>query len=131
MAHRSSSVARSGLWTSFRNLLQSWWFADRIRTSPISGRVLALHTGDRFLLLNQIWIVTSRDVRCRESLASVRLRIRCESEPRSAELICETTDVVSSRNESVGLRINGRMVPVWDEDFSLLPSSSSEETAGA
>ena len=129
MARRSSSVARTGLWDSFRTLLQSWWRADRIRTSPTTGRILALHTGDRFLLLNQIWTVTSRDVKCRESSASVRLGIRCESEHQIAELICGATDVVSTRAEPVGLRINNRMVPIWDEDFSLLPSSTIKETA--
>ncbi len=129
MAHRSSPVARAGLWGSFRILLQAWWRADRIRTSPTTGRILALHTGDRFLLLNQIWTVTSRDIKCRESSASIRLGIRCESEPQTAELICGATDAVSTRTEPAGLRINDRIIPIWDEDFSLLPSNTLEETA--
>ena len=91
--------------------------------------MLALHPGDRFLLLNQIWTVTSRDIKCRESSASVRLGIRCESEQQTAELICRATEGVSTRTEPAGLRINDRIVPIWDEDFSLLPSSTLEETA--
>ncbi|MFO1003008.1 MAG: hypothetical protein U0936_21970 [Planctomycetaceae bacterium] len=129
MAHRQAPVARSGLWDSFRTLLCSWWHADRIRTSPTTGRILALHTGDRFLLLNQIWTVTWRDIKCRESSASVRLGIRCESEQQTAELICGATDVVSTRTEPAGLRINNRIIPIWNEDFSLLPSSTVKETA--
>ena len=129
MAHRQSPVARYGLWDSFRTLLQSWWRADRIRTSPTTGRMLALHPGDRFLLLNQIWTVTSRDIKCHESAARVRLGIRCESEPQTAELICGASDVVSTRTEPAGLRINGRIVPIWDDDFSLLPSNKVDETA--
>jgi hypothetical protein len=88
-----------------------------------------LHTGDRFLLLNQIWTVTSRDVKCRESSANVRLEIRCESEPQTAELICGATEVVSNRAEPAGLRINDQIIPIWDEDFSLLASNASRETA--
>ena len=129
MAHRPSEVARHGLWGSFRTLLQSWWRTDRIRTSPTTGRILALQTGDRFLLLNQIWTVTSRDIKCRESSANIRLEISSESENQTAELICGATDVVSARLEPAGLRINGRIVPIWDEDFSLLPSNIVEETA--
>ena len=90
--------------------------------------MLALHPGDRFLLLNQIWTVTSRDIKCRESSASVRLGIRCESEHQTGELICGATDVVSTRMEPAGLRINDRIIPIWDDDFSLLPSSTLEET---
>lgn len=131
MAHQQSPVARYGLWDSFRTLLQSWWRADRIRTAPTTGRMLALHPGDRFLLLNQIWTVTSRDIKCRESSARVRLGICCESEQQTAELICGATDVVSTRTEPAGLRINGQIVPIWDDDFSLLPSSTLEETAVA
>jgi hypothetical protein len=86
--------------------------------------MLALHPGDRFLLLNQIWTVTSRDIKCHESAARVRLGIRCESEHQTAELICGATDVVSTRTEPAGLRINGQIVPIWDDDFALLPSST-------
>lgn len=129
MAHRQSPVARSGLWGAFRTLLQSWWRTDRIRTSPTTGRILALHTGDRFLLMNQIWTVTSRDIKCCESSARVRLGIRCESEHQAAELIGGATDVVSSRTEPAGLHINGRTIPIWDEDFSLLPSNAVEGVA--
>ena len=128
MAHRQSPVARYGLWDSFRTLLQSWWRADRIRTSPTTGRMLALHPGDRFLLLNQIWTVTSRDIKCSESAASVRLRILCESENQTAELICGATVTVSVHTQPAGLRIDGRIIPIWDEDFSLL---SSNAAAGA
>ena len=128
MAHLPSPVASSGLWGSFRTLLQSWWRADRIRTSPTTGRMLALHPGDRFLLLNQIWTVTSRDIKCSESAASVRLRILCESENQTAELICGATVTVSVHTQPAGLRIDGRIIPIWDEDFSLL---SSNAAAGA
>ena len=128
MAHRQSPVARYGLWDSFRTLLQSWWRADRIRTSPTTGRMLALHPGDRFLLMNQIWTVTSRDIKCSESAASVRLRILCESENQTAELICGASVTVSVHTQPAGLRIDGRIIPIWDEDFSLL---SSNATAGA
>lgn len=79
--------------------------------------------------MNQIWTVTSRDIKCRESSASVRVGILCESEHQTAELICRATDVVSTRVEPAGLRINGRIIPIWDEDFSLLPSGKVEETA--
>ena len=129
MAERSSTAARNVLWESFRSLLQSWWRVDRIRTAPTTGRMLALHPGDRFLLLNQIWTVTSRDIKCHESAARVRLGIRCESEHQIAELICRASDVVSTRTEPAGLRINGQIVPIWDDDFSLLPSNKVDETA--
>ncbi len=122
VAERSSTVVRNGLWGSFRTLLQSWWRIDRIRTSPTTGRMLALHAGDRFLLLNQIWIVTSRDIKCCESSTGVRLGIRSETENQTAELICGTSDTISTRLQPAGLRIDGQIIPVWDEDFSLLPS---------
>ena len=125
MSERTSAVARHGLWESFRSLLQSWWQTDRIRTSPTTGRMLALHTGDQFLMLNQIWTVTSRDIKCRESSASVRLGIICESENQTAELILGTSDVASVQAQPAGLRIDGRIIPIWDEDFSLLPSNTA------
>ena len=85
--------------------------------------MLALHTGDRFLLLNQIWIVTSRDIKCRESSAHVRLEIRSETENRTAELICGASNVLSARLEPAGLRIDERIIPIRDEDISILASS--------
>jgi hypothetical protein len=90
--------------------------------------MLALHTGDQFLLRNQIWTVTSRDIKCSEFAASVRLRILCESENQTAELICGASVTVSIHTQPACLRIDDRLIPIWDEDFSLL---SSNATAGA
>lgn len=84
--------------------------------------MLALQAGDQFLLWNQIWTVTSRDIKCRESAASVRLRILCESENQAAELICGASEAASVHSQPAVLRIDGRIIPIWDEDFSLLSS---------
>lgn len=94
--------------------------------------MLALHPGDRFLLIHQIWTVTGRDIKCGESTVCLRLKIRCESEQQTAELICPATEVVSTRMDPAALQINGQTIPVWDEDLSLLPSKRVEaEVAGA
>jgi hypothetical protein len=85
--------------------------------------MLALKTGDRVLLRDRIWIVTSRDIKCRESSAHVRLEIRSESENQSAELICGASNVLSARLEPAGLRIDEWIIPIRDEDVSLLPST--------
>lgn len=123
MAEPPSIAIRHGLSGAIRTLLRAWWGSDRIRTSPTTGRMLALHTGDRFLLLNQIWIVTSRDIKCRESSAHVRLEIRSETENRTAELICGASNVLSARLEPAGLRIDERIIPIRDDDISILASS--------
>ena len=123
MARLTSIAGQHGLWKSLRTLLRAWWGSDRIRTYPTTGRMLALHTGDRFLLLNQIWTVMHRDVKCGHSTAKVRLGISSETEKLSAELIVEASDVVSVRLKPAGLRIDGRMIPVWDADISILTSN--------
>ena len=123
MTEPPSTAIRYGLSGAIRTLLRAWWGSDRIRTSPTTGRMLALHTGDRFLLLNQIWIVTSRDIKCRESSAHVRLEIRSETENQTAELICGASNVLSARLEPAGLRIDERIIPIRDEDISILASS--------
>ncbi len=123
MAEPPPAVIRYGLSGAIRTLLRAWWGSDRIRTSPTAGRMLALKTGDRFLLRDRIWIVTSRDIKCRESSAHVRLEIRSESENQSAELICGASNVLSARLEPAGLRIDEWIIPIRDEDVSLLPST--------
>ena len=123
MARLTSIAGQHGLWKSLRTLLRAWWGSDRIRTYPTTGRMLALHTGDRFLLLDRIWIVTCRDIKCRESSAHVRLEIRSESENQTAELICGASNVRSARLEPAGLRIDERIIPIWDEDISILASN--------
>jgi hypothetical protein len=82
--------------------------------------MLALKTGDRFLLLDRIWIVTCRDIKCRESSTRVRLEIRSESENQTAELICGASNLLSTRLEPAGLRIDEQIIPIWDEDVSIL-----------
>ena len=123
MAEPPSIAIRHGLSGAIRTLLRAWWGSDRIRTSPTTGRMLALKTGDRFLLLDRIWIVTCRDIKCRESSAHVRLEIRSESENQTAELICGASNVLSARLEPAGLRIDERIIPIWDEDISILASN--------
>ena len=119
-----ANVGPHGLWESLRTLLRAWWGSDRIRTFPTTGRILALRPGDRFLLMDQIWTVTLRDIKCGESTARVRLGISSEIENESAELIVDASDVRSAGVEPARLRIDGRMIPVWDVDFSLLPSNT-------
>lgn len=123
MAEPPSIAIRHGLSGAIRTLLRAWWGSDRIRTSPTTGRMLALKTGDRFLLLDRIWLVTCRDIKCRESSAHVRLEIRSESENQTAELICGASNVLSARPEPAGLRIEERIIPIWDEDVSILTSN--------
>ena len=123
MAEPPPTAIRHGLLGAMRILLRAWWGSDRIRTSPTTGRMLALKTGDRFLLRDRIWIVTSRDIKCCESSAHVRLEIRNESENQSAELICGAKNVLSAPLEPAGLRIDDRIIPIRDEDISILASN--------
>lgn len=125
MARLTSLVGENGLWESLRALLQAWWGSDRIRTFPTTGRILALRTGDRFLLMEQIWTVTFRDIKCHESLARVRLGLSAETHKEVVELFMNTSGLRATQPETAGLRIDGKMIPVRDEDISLLPSKIS------
>lgn len=115
---------RHGLWDSLRTLLQAWWGSDRIRTSPTTGRILALRPGDRFLLMDQIWIVTFRDIKCRDSSARLRLRISSETRDQTAELNITASGVDAKRSEPAVLQIDDQIVPVWDAEICILPSKS-------
>jgi hypothetical protein len=124
MARPTAIASQHGLWDSLRTLLQAWWGSDRIRTSPTTGRILALRPGDRFLLMDQIWIVTFRDVKCRDSSARLRLGISSETRNQTAELNLRASGVDAKRTEPAVLQIDDQIVPVWDAEISILPPKS-------
>jgi hypothetical protein len=124
MARLTAISGQYGLWDSLRTLLQVWWGSDRIRTSPTTGRILALRPGDRFLLMDQIWIVTFRDIKCRDSSARVRLGISSETRNQTAELNLRASGVDAKCAEPAILQIDDQIVPVWDAEISILPSNS-------
>jgi hypothetical protein len=129
MARLTALASHYGLWDSLRTLLQAWWGSDRIRTSPATGRLLALRPGDRFLLMDQIWIVTFRDIKCRDSSVRVRLGIRSETSNQTAEFNLRASGVDAKRSEPAVLQIDDQIVPVWDAEICILPLKSfAEET---
>ena len=124
MVKLTAIASEHGLWDSLRTLLQAWWGSDRIRTSPTTGRILALRPGDRFLLMDQIWIVMFRDIKCRDSSARVRLGISSETRNQTAELNLRASGVNAKRVEPAILQVDDQIVPVWDAEISILLSNS-------
>jgi hypothetical protein len=124
MARLTAISGQHGFWDSLRTLLQAWWGSDRIRTSPTTGRILALRPGDRFLLMDQIWTVTFRDIKCRDSSTRVRLGISSETRNQTAELNLRASGIDAKHAEPAILQIDDQIVPVWDAEISILPSNS-------
>jgi hypothetical protein len=79
--------------------------------------------------MDQIWIVTFRDIKCRDSSVRVRLGISSETSNQTAEFNLRASGVDAKRSEPAVLQIDDQIVPVWDAEICILPSKSfAEET---
>ncbi|KAA1261377.1 hypothetical protein LF1_39240 [Rubripirellula obstinata] len=47
---------------TIRDLIAAWYYTDRIRVSPTTGRLLALQVGDRFVIRGESYEVLRREV---------------------------------------------------------------------
>jgi hypothetical protein len=74
--------------------------------------------------MDQIWIVTFRDIKCRDSSARVRLGISSETRSQTAELDLRASGIDAKHAEPAILQIDDQIVPVRDAEISILPSNS-------
>ena len=112
---------------AFFALVHSWFRVDRIRVSPMEGRLLSLQPGQRILLRKQIYVVFGPPVVNPADKCRVTLQLDGDDGP--ARLVIQRTadgNTCSARF----LDQHGLLQDIFDDDVDLLQSSHDRLCAG-
>ena len=112
---------------SLKVLLRSWSHVDRIRISPMEGRLLSLQPGQRILLRERIYVVFSPAVGNPANMREIAIRL--ESDEGPAYLTMQRTADGNTCSAQL-LNHPGQQEDIFDDDVNLLPPGDSHFLIG-
>ncbi len=107
---------------AFFTLVHRWFHVDRIRISPVEGRLLSLQRGQYILLRQQIYVVFGPAAE--NSASKYEVTIHLDGDEGPAQLNIQRT-VDGSALSARLLNRQGRLQDVFDDDVQVLNESYS------